>query len=207
MLPEHYCLEADEVAQVVADLRARSERSINARLNLIIFRLSCCEGLRASEIAQLKIADVVCEGSHPTLTVRAAIAKGGKRTRYIPLTWSPEALADLAAWHEYRRSVSVIHSPFVCSVAKHTCGKPLTRFQVLKKWRNAIRVLGPARVRQLSVHKGRHSFISHAGAYGGLTFPEVAALAGHASPNTTAKVYSHVIRRLSGQDTPTIFRS
>ena len=43
-----------ELACVLEDLHSRAERSQSARLNLIIFRLACCCGLRVSEIAGLK---------------------------------------------------------------------------------------------------------------------------------------------------------
>ena len=42
-----------EMAAVLADLNRKSQRSPSTRLNLIVFRLSACCGLRASEIAQL----------------------------------------------------------------------------------------------------------------------------------------------------------
>jgi integrase len=40
-----------ELASVLPDLHDRAQRSESARLNLVIFRLACCCGLRASEIA------------------------------------------------------------------------------------------------------------------------------------------------------------
>ena len=39
-----------EMALVLADLKARGQRSPNARFNLILFRLAACCGLRVSEI-------------------------------------------------------------------------------------------------------------------------------------------------------------
>lgn len=50
-----------ELAAVLCDLKAKAVRSKNARLNLIVFRLACCCGLRASEIANLQMADVRTE--------------------------------------------------------------------------------------------------------------------------------------------------
>ena len=43
-----------ELAAVLADIRLKALRSKNARLNLVIFRLAACCGLRASEIAICK---------------------------------------------------------------------------------------------------------------------------------------------------------
>jgi len=52
-------------------------------------------------------------------------------------------------------------------------------------------VLGDERVRTLTIHHGRHTFISHALA-GGRTLAEVRAAAGHASLVTTS-AYLHVV--------------
>jgi integrase len=46
-------LTRTELASVLADLNRKAPRSKNTRLNLVIFRLASCCGLRASEIAQL----------------------------------------------------------------------------------------------------------------------------------------------------------
>jgi integrase len=58
-------LTRTELQQVLADLRRKAPRSKNTRLNLVIFRLSACCGLRASEIAQLRMADVRVEMPRP----------------------------------------------------------------------------------------------------------------------------------------------
>ena len=54
----------------------------------------------------------------------------------------------------------------------------------------ACRVLGGNRQRELTIHHGRHSFVSHALA-GGSSLAEVRDAAGHASIATTS-VYTHV---------------
>jgi integrase len=51
-------LTRGELATVLADLKRKAERSAGARLNLVIFRLACCCGLRVSEIAGLRLADI-----------------------------------------------------------------------------------------------------------------------------------------------------
>ena len=51
-------LSRRELGAVLADLERRSAHSHHARLNRVIFRLACCCGLRASEIAGLQLADV-----------------------------------------------------------------------------------------------------------------------------------------------------
>jgi integrase len=59
-------------------------RSKNSRLNLVVFRLAACCGVRASEIAHLQLADVKVEMPRPHLRIRASAAKGG-RPRTVPL--------------------------------------------------------------------------------------------------------------------------
>jgi integrase len=69
-----------ELATVLADLRRKSPRSPSTRLNLIVFRLAACCGLRASEIARLQLADVHIQMPRPHLRIRASAAKGRKAT-------------------------------------------------------------------------------------------------------------------------------
>jgi integrase len=71
-------LSRRELAAVVAHLRVRAARSPNARLNLVLVRLACCAGLRASEIGGLQLGDVNVGKERPHLRVRAETAKGGK---------------------------------------------------------------------------------------------------------------------------------
>jgi integrase len=48
-----------ELAAVLADLTPRAQRSANTQRNLVIVRLAFCCGLRVSEIAALRLDDVV----------------------------------------------------------------------------------------------------------------------------------------------------
>ena len=64
-----------ELAHVLGDLRRRSRRSTNTRLNLVVIRLACCCGLRASEITELRLQDVVVGVERPHLRIGAAGAK------------------------------------------------------------------------------------------------------------------------------------
>lgn len=72
-----------ELACVLEDLHSRAVGSRSAWLNLIIFRLACCCGLRASEIAGLRCDDVIVGVARPRLRIRAETAKGG-RGRIVP---------------------------------------------------------------------------------------------------------------------------
>ncbi len=80
--------------------------------------------------------------------------------------------------------------PFVCSVNRHTAGRRLNRHVIRRRFRTACKSLGAARASRLTVHHGRHTFVSHALA-GGRTLAEVRDAAGHANVLTTS-AYLHV---------------
>ena len=110
-------------AAVLADLNGRAERSGQARLNRAILRLAC--GLRVSEIAGLRMADVCLAGPRPHMRIRACVAKGG-RSRRVPLWWDAGTLADLVAWQAERVAQGGRDAdPFICSVQAHHRGLPL----------------------------------------------------------------------------------
>jgi integrase len=103
---------------VLAHLATRCLRSRQARLNRIIFRLACCCGLRASEIAGLQLADVHVSETRPHLVVRPKNGKGEKG-RAVPLWWDAGTLADLTAWKTERLTQTTnLRQPFVA------CQKP-----------------------------------------------------------------------------------
>jgi len=192
-------LQRDEIRNVIADLK-RKRRSVNTRQNLVIFRLATCCGLRVSEIVGLKIANVRLSGHRPHIEVPAAIAKR-KKARKVPLWWDAATLADLDQWKQERTNQGAgSGSPLVCSQAAGTnsrsgspsFGKPLTDRNAQMRFKTAIRCLGSDRIKMLSIHCGRHSFVSHALA-GGRTLAEIRDAAGHANVSTTS-IYLHAIR-------------
>ena len=71
----------NELSVVMTDLKRKGARSINARLNLVVVRLSCCCGLRASEIGGLTLDDVCVSQDRPHLHIRDDVAKGGRGRR------------------------------------------------------------------------------------------------------------------------------
>jgi integrase len=81
--------------------------------------------------------------------------------------------------------------PFICSLQTPTLGEPLNRPVHRRRFHTACRVLGWDRLRNLTIHLGRYSFINHVLACG-RTLAEVKAAAGHASLLTTS-VYLHVV--------------
>ncbi len=192
-------LQRSEVRDVIADLK-RKRRSVNTRQNLIIFRLATCCGLRVSEIVGLKIANIRLGGHRPYIEVPSAIAKR-KKARKVPLWWDAATLADVDQWKQERTNQGAgSGSPFVCSQAAGTnsrsgspsFGKPLTDRNAQTRFKTAIHCLGRDRIKMLSIHCGRHSFVSHALA-GGRTLAEIRDAAGHANVSTTS-IYLHTVR-------------
>jgi integrase/recombinase XerD len=182
-------LTRTELATVLAD--AQRSRSANARRNLVIVRLACCCGLRVSEIAGLTLADVIVDGQRPHLRLPKAICKG-KKARVVPLWWDAGTLADLAAWKAERSHQGARpDDPFVCSVQAHRNGLPLQRAAIRRRFLSACKVLGRERCRALTIHHGRHTFISHALA-GGRSLAEVRAAAGHSNVSVTS-AYLHIV--------------
>jgi integrase len=184
-------LSRQELAAVLKDLKRRAARLPNVQMNLAIVRLACCCGLRASEIGGLSVGDVRVGIARPHLLVRAEHAKRN-RPRRVPLWWDAGTLADLTAWLDVRYDQGARRGdPFVCSLQAATFGEPINRHVLRRRFHTACRVLGWERLRTLTIHHGRHTFISHALA-GGRTLAEVRAAAGHASLLTTS-VYLHVV--------------
>ena len=185
-------LAADEITAVLEELHRRAKRTESTRVALVVFRLSACAGLRASEIAGLNIEDVKSSLVRPYIDVRAAIAKYNRHRR-VPLTWDDDTREDLDRWKLRRiQSGAAGSDPFVCSVDARSRGHRLTRHQVFRRWKRALKTALPAeRVKDLPCHGGRHTFISHAIHYG---FPldNVRRAAGHTSLATTS-IYSHVV--------------
>jgi integrase/recombinase XerD len=179
-----------EIQTVLTDLRSRATRSKNARLNLVIFRLATCCGLRASEIAQLHTNDIRIEMPRPHIRIRVGASKGGK-SRRVPLWWDRGTLDDLAAWRAHRATQGAAgDDPFVASWQPGRETEPLSRFTLRKRFRTACRKLGKERLQSLTIHHGRHTFISHALA-GGRTLAEVRDAAGHSNVTVTSG-YLHV---------------
>ena len=183
-------LTRDEIATVLTDLKRRARRSLNPRLNLTVFRLAACCGLRASEIAGLKLTHVRVGMERPYLLVPKEVAKGGKARR-VPLWWDRGTLDDITAWRDERvRQGAKPGDNFVCAVSKAAIGNGLDRRNIRTRFRTACKVLGKDRLVSLTVHHGRHSFISHA-LNGGRSLAEVRDAAGHANVATTS-IYTHV---------------
>jgi len=178
-------LTRSELAAVLADLKRKAPRSKNTRLNLIIFRLACCCGLRVSEIAQLQIGDVRVDQARPHLRIRRGAAKGG-RSRMVPLWWDAGTLEDLRGWIANRVAGSGrTDRPLVASLRPGRELRVFSRHTLRKRFRTACKILGPERLASLTIHHGRHTFLSHALA-GGRTLAEVRDAAGHTNVTVTS---------------------
>lgn len=195
-------LSRDEIVDVLSDLHDHSELA-NSWMNLIIFRLSCCCGLRCKEIVCLDVGDlqggsraaikIRKDGTKRTKRVKGQREKEG-RARVVPLWWDEGTANDLLSWKEWRQDQGArVDDPFVCGQILTNFGRRLEESLVAKRWKTAIRCLGPERVRQLSIHCGRRSFCSHA-LHVGRSLVEVRDAVGHGSIHTTS-IYSHLLER------------
>lgn len=183
-------LSRTELAAVLADLERKAASSLNTRLNLLIVRLACCCGLRVSEIANLGLGDVRVEDARPHIVIPAGVAKS-RRLRRIPLRWDGRNLKVLVDWKRHRVDEEARSDDhYTVSVINRTRGKSLTRQALRQRFRSACKVLGTSRLESLSIHDGRHTFVSHALA-AARTLAEVRDAAGHANVVTTS-VYLHV---------------
>ena len=199
IIGETQILQRDEVLSVISDLRRRAKRSVNTRQNLAIFHLAVCCGLRVSEICGLKLRDVCVGIKRPYIDIRRATTKGKKKgvgqrasARRIPLWWNTGTLTDLTAWKSERTNQGAGQGDFfVCCQSKEAFGNQLDRFNVRARFVSACRVLGKGRQAKLTIHHGRHTFISHALA-GGRSLARVKEAAGHSNISTTS-IYTHVV--------------
>lgn len=186
---EEKILTADEINLVLFDLKRRAKVSINSQMNLIIFRLATCCGLRVSELSQLTLDNVRVGSSRPKIFVPEAIAKY-HRARTVPII-DQGTLDDLIAWKAFReREGAGIKDLFICTRVRGF-GKRIDRFTVRERFKTACRALGAERRSEITIHHGRHSFISHA-LHRGYRLVQVQNWAGHSSLGTTS-IYAHLV--------------
>jgi integrase len=136
-------------------------------------------------LSGLRLVDVRVGIARPHLQVRAESAKLN-RPRRVPLWWDAATHGDLAAWKALRQSQGAkAFDPFICSLQRATFVRPINRHMLRRRFLTACGVLGNDRLWSLTIHHGRHTFISHALA-GGRTLAQVRAAAGHANLLTTS---------------------
>ena len=144
-------MTADEVQTVLDDLRRRAKRSPNTKLNQIIFLLATVCGLRASEIANLRICDL--NFYHKNLPwIRVFNGKGGK-TADVTI---PDTSTAILLENHYT-SMKDIGASGKDNFLQKLSGKTFDRHEVAKRFKSAIRCLPDDRIDALSVHSGRHT--------------------------------------------------
>ena len=150
-LQKQNVMDKTEVKTVLADLKRKSKRSPNAKVNELIFRLATGCGLRASEIANLRVCDVKL-GDQPYIHVKDG--KGGKSADVmIPDDSTVLVLEQWLAIHTDNGKIRPSKAPFV----RKGKGMEFDRNEIAKRFKTAIKSLGPDRVKELSVHSGRHT--------------------------------------------------
>jgi integrase len=188
MLESWKILKPGEIQAVIAAL-AKKRPGKNGKTNDAIFRLAACYGLRIGEMVALNLGDIVVDGPCPLIRIRKDTTKGGAtygQQRRVPLDLDSGSLEVIRTHHKQRCASTNgdVRAPLLTG----TGGKRLSVDLARKRWRTAIKVLGPARVKQLSPHKGRHTFCSYAAQQYGLATTK--QLAGHRAISST-DVYVH----------------
>lgn len=175
-------LTAAEITLVLAELKRKARRSKLTKRQLIIFRLACCCGLRVSELTRLTLANVRL-GARPSIRVPKTIGKNGK-ARTIPLNWDGGTLTDLKEWKAAREADGARSDDlFICTKS----GEPIHRNAACRAFQASCRCLN----RHVTIHDGRHSFVSHA-LHAGRSVVEVRDAAGHSNIATTS-IYAHLV--------------
>lgn len=195
-------LTKDEVKLIVKRLKTRRSKT-NAALNLAIFRLSCCSGLRRCEISGLIMADFLDNPVRPKMRIRKEATKGerGKRRgRLVPLYWDSASLDDLRSWYKIRLAMGAKpDDPFVCCLKGKYIGRRLTPAKISSRWRHVVSILGAERARLVPCHSGRRTYLSHV-LSSGRSLVEARDAAGHRDIKTTSR-YLYAIET----DAPDLF--
>jgi integrase len=174
-------LTKQEVNAVTSDLDRKVGWSDTAKLNRVIFHAAVFAGCRVSEICDLRLSDVRIDSSSPALQIRRG--KGGK-SRVVPL-WHSPAVEVLRQWKQ--RRIEHGAQPTDLLVTTRT-GKGLSRQGARKRFLTACRCLGE---RKLTIHHGRHTFVSLSLA-AGVPITAVRDAAGHCSISIT-NCYAHLM--------------
>src|SRR5262249_62286991 len=115
----------------------------------------------------------------------------GQRSRAGPPWGEGGTLADWAAWKPERLGQgATFGGRFAGCQNPSRLAEGLSRHTIRRRFLTACRCLGRERLATLTIHHGRHTFISHALA-GGRTLAEVRQAAGHSNLITTS-VYLHI---------------
>lgn len=171
----------------------------------VIIRILADCGLRASELCQLRITDVVRHDRQAFLRVEGK----GERERLVPLP--PALLRRIERYIRATRPPRSLHAELFLSLRRGRSGEhePLTRSGLLQLIDHAAERAGldPKRVHP---HLLRHSFVTNA-LRAGINPLLLSQIVGHSSMRMIEQVYSHLnagdsyeamMRTLSAQTTP-----
>jgi len=170
-------LSADEVVRFL-----EAVPSLKARAALTT---ACAAGLRASEAASIKVADI----DSARMVIRVEQGKGG-RDRYVML--SPQLLGILRS---YWRLARPAHWLFPGRDPEH----PINPTVLHAACRSACAASGLGK--RVTVHTLRHSFATHL-LEAGTDIRIIQALLGHSSLNTTARYTQVATSTIRGTPSP-----
>ena len=163
----------------VLDYNSGCERHSERNRAMILLSFYC--GMRICEIVNLHIADVINEQGEVLDEIRLAATqtKGNKgRTVYVPKRMQKELKSYLQGL-KFRT-----HADFLFRTQKSKRFTPNTAAQLLS------RIYSRSGFKGATSHSGRHSYLATKADFG-ISVHVLAALAGHASIQTTQK-YLHV---------------
>jgi integrase len=165
------------------------------------------------EISRRKVPNVLVDGTEEILRLAADRRMGFRQAEkpragiILPEQGQRRSLrsthtgcgctADIAAWKAERLAQGAkAGDPFLTSQRPGASVRPLSRHTLRRRFLTACRILGLERIGALTIHHGRHTFISHA-LVGGRTLAEVRDAAGHSNVSVTS-AYLHVA--VDGED-------
>ena len=166
-------LAASQVAGMLE--RGATGTGLTAMRDRAVLELLYAGGLRVSEVADLRVADLALDAG------RVLVRGKGDKERMVPL--GRPALAALADYMAGGREVLARRSPLAVNrLFLSTRGGPLTRLAIWK----LVKAADP----QATPHLLRHSCATHM-VEGGADLRTVQTLLGHADISTT-QIYTHV---------------
>jgi integrase/recombinase XerD len=138
-------------------------------------------GLRGLTLDNVRLAS-----DSPKIRIPRTIAKNGK-PRMVPII-DQGTLDDLREWKARREAQGAVGSDlFICA----RTGSRIDRRNARKRFIACYRCPGPERQGEVTIHHGRHSFISHA-LHKGVSIVTVKEAVGHSSLATTS-IYAHLV--------------
>lgn len=156
----------EHLARLAVREEARGVRRGPRRRDQLMVELLALTGLRASELAALKVADVhLARKSGSYLRVRGGKARGRREVETVPIPW--DLVPALEQWTKRRAAGEQLFT--------RARGTALDRVEIWKALKRAMRACG---IREcLNVHSLRHYFISMVAQQPGASTFTVAKLA------------------------------